>query len=159
VTTWIAAVMLVAAVALFVAAPLTDGLLRRRRDSSNRLEIERLEHDRGLAIQGLRELEFDHEMGKIDDADYAALRAQLEQRALVAMSASERARKPNPPAPLRLAPKRAMSAAPVSHRSASSTQRADVCPRCGVRAGAGHNFCTECGASLPSLVSVAMPAE
>jgi hypothetical protein len=58
-------------VALFVAAPLTEGFLRRKRSAN--LEFIRLQHERGLALQGLRELEFDHEMGSsvwaLDDSD------------------------------------------------------------------------------------------
>ena len=41
-------------------------------------------------MQGLRELEFDREMGKLSDADYAALREGLMTRALGASAALER---------------------------------------------------------------------
>ena len=71
---YLAAVLIVASVALFVAAPLGGGLLATRRAGRDAAEAERLEHERALAMQGLRELEFDREMGKLSDADYAALR-------------------------------------------------------------------------------------
>jgi hypothetical protein len=92
VANYLAAILIVAAVALFVAAPLSGGFPRRRRSTSLQLDLERLEHERGLAVQGLRELEFDHEMGKLDEVDYRDLQRALEDRALSAMTAIERAR-------------------------------------------------------------------
>ncbi len=86
---YLAAIMIVAAVALFVAAPLVEGVRSRRRAAPPG-DAERFEHQRALALQGLRELEFDHEMGKLDEADYAALKGTLENRALAAMAALDR---------------------------------------------------------------------
>src|SRR5260370_42457777 len=97
--------MIVASVALFVAAPLAGGLFRRRR-VANELDLERLEHERGLAVQGLRELEFDHEMAKLDDADYPELKATLEARALAPMGAIDRAKGSGRVATMRLASRR-----------------------------------------------------
>ena len=148
---WIAAMMIVAAVAMFVAAPLTEGFLRRR--ASSDLDIRRLEHDRSLAVQGLRELEFDHEMGKLDEADYQNLRSTLEGRALAAMSALEAARSHNRTA-LRLASRRAKPAMPTG-----SGRNFNFCPQCGVRVGVGHRFCGQCGAQLLVEARAANQAE
>jgi hypothetical protein len=83
---YLAALLIVASVALFVAAPLGGGLLtsRRIRDAA---EAERLEHELGLAMQGLRELDFDREMGKLSDDDCEALCERLMARALDARAA------------------------------------------------------------------------
>ena len=81
---WVAAILLIIAVALFVAAPLSDPLFGGRRSSIS-AESERREHEHGLAIQALRDLEFDHAMGKLDAGDYRVLRERLEIRALAAM--------------------------------------------------------------------------
>jgi cytochrome c-type biogenesis protein CcmI len=83
----LAAALIVAGVALFVAAPLGIGLVGARAKSSDELQAERLEHERALAVQGLRELEFDREMGKLSDADYESMHQALENRALTAMAA------------------------------------------------------------------------
>jgi hypothetical protein len=144
VASYVAAILLVAAVALFVAAPLAEGVYRRRRAGADRAELERLEHERGLAVQGLRELEFDHEMGKLSDADYLALRASLEARALSVMSAQERARREPRAAALKLATRRPASTLP----RAAEVSDARFCPQCGGRAATGANFCVECGTSL-----------
>jgi hypothetical protein len=87
---YLAAVLIVASVALFVAAPLGGDVLTARRAGRHAAERERLEHERALAMQGLRELEFDREMGKLSEADYAALREGLMTRALGASAALER---------------------------------------------------------------------
>jgi hypothetical protein len=157
---YLAAALIVAGVALFVAAPLGAGFLRLRRRDARELELERLEHERGLAVQGLRELEFDREMGKLSDADYEALRSELEGRALGRMDALEKLRAeieraaaekrpqrrvepirrpaPPPPSPLIASPPRAFGAGP----------RVKFCPKCGVRTAVNAKFCGECGISL-----------
>jgi hypothetical protein len=175
VANYLAAILIVAAVALFVAAPLSGGFPRRRRSTILELELERLEHDRGLAVQGLRELEFDREMGKLDDADYRDLKRSLEDRALSAMTAIERAhaarRAAATASPMRRAARLARPASavespvtPVTPLRASSSRRmssaagaghpvVNFCPQCGVRVGAGHNFCAACGANLNAITT------
>lgn len=153
---YLAAILIVAAVALFVAAPLSGGFPRRRGATLRELEHERLEHERGLAVQGLRELEFDHEMGKLDEVDYRELKRSLEERALAAMSAIERLR-----GAVRIAPMRQALRAPPMRPSAgvasSVTPVVNFCPQCGVPAGVGHNFCAGCGARL-SVVAARVAA-
>lgn len=89
---YIAAFLIVAGVALYVAAPLSGRLAARTGQSREELELAHWEHEHALAVQGLRELEFDREMGKLSDGDYASLRASLQARALTAMAAAERLR-------------------------------------------------------------------
>jgi hypothetical protein len=176
VANYLAAILIVAAVALFVAAPLSGGFARRRRATSLELELEHLEHDRGLAVQGLRELEFDREMGKLDEVDYRGLKRSLEDRALSAMSAIERAggaarvalqrgaarrsrtglvpvaAAPAPPVPsLREPSGRRMSGAD----GAGHPPAVNFCPQCGVRVGLGHNYCAECGTNLNAFAMLA----
>jgi hypothetical protein len=166
----LAAALIVAGVALFVAAPLGNGLIGARKKNAGELEATRYLHERALAVQGLRELEFDREMGKLSDADYTSMRAALEGRALTAMTALEKidaaARKPH----LAPAPKRPPQVAPAAppHPAAPSapartaergpqfTVRSDsipptasrkyrFCPQCGMRTAPEANFCAECG--------------
>src|SRR5713226_5179458 len=88
----LAAALIVAGVALFVAAPLGIGLSRARAKSPGELQVERHEHSRALAVQGLHELEFDRQMGKLSTADYDSMHSALENRALTAMTEVERIR-------------------------------------------------------------------
>ncbi len=146
--TWAAALMLVTAVALFVAAPLTEGIFRRRSAHPGEPALERLEHDRMLALQGLRELEFDHAMGKVDEADFSELRANLEARALHAMSALDRARQQDRGVKLLRVASRRVQPSSSGAGSVPRSSRISFCPQCGSAVGAGYKFCAECGASF-----------
>ena len=168
----VAAILIIAGVALFVAAPLGLGLIATRDKSAAELDLQRLEHERGLAVQGLKELEFDREMGKLSDSDYHALHDQLENRALTAMTSIERLRQKTqqktrddvtkppaaaarpPSAPIRVVappPRRSENAPTFSFRSeSSSSRRVRFCPQCGTRAASDGNFCAECGIVLKS---------
>lgn len=163
---YLAAVLIVAGVALFVAAPLGGGLTARRRAGLKEAEAERLEHERALAMQGLRELEFDREMGKLAEGDYAALREALMTRALNASGALEGLRAAAPAA----SPALAVSAASAASQAAAAARprlvksapspaaRIRFCPQCGAEAMPG-NFCSECGAPLAGLTRAAARAE
>ena len=87
--TYLAAILIVMGVAMFVAAPMFEAARRGRKGRSDP-DRNRLEHERALAIQALRELEFDREMRKLSEADCAELKQRLEARALRAMAALEK---------------------------------------------------------------------
>jgi cytochrome c-type biogenesis protein CcmI len=161
----VAAALIVAGVALFVAAPLGIGLTRARAKSAGELQVERHEHERALAVQGLRELEFDREMGKLSDADYQSMHSTLENRALTAMTEVEKIRAeaaskkqasvvaladaPRRPAPM----PRSTDTVPtlVVHHEVprpSAPRKIRFCPECGTRSAPESNFCAECGASF-----------
>jgi cytochrome c-type biogenesis protein CcmI len=169
----VAAALIVAGVALFVAAPLGIGLTRARAKSAGELQVERHEHERGLAVQGLRELEFDREMGKLSDADYESMHSMLENRALAAMTEVERIRAEAASkkqasvvaladAPRRPAPTpRSIDTIPtlvVNNEAArtSSPRKIRFCPECGTRSATDSNFCAECGTAFkpPSRATV-----
>jgi len=92
VTNYVAAILIVAAVALFVAAPLSGGFPRRRGATIRELELERLEHDRGHGGAGLARTGIRSRNGQAGRDDYRDLKRSLEDRALAAMSAIERVR-------------------------------------------------------------------
>ena len=158
---WIAFFLIVAGVALFVAAPLGGGIMSGSGKTAAELERERLEHERALAVQGLRDLEFDFEMGKLSDVDCESLRSDLESRALKAMAAIEKldsdakaSAKPQP----RLAPKPAPAPEPrVSPpqprpvAAIGSARTLSFCPQCGIRAARDAKFCGECGSPLRGI--------
>ncbi len=159
----VAAALIVAGVALFVAAPLGIGLSRERSKSAGELQVERCEHQRSLAVQGLHELEFDREMGKLSDDDYNSMHSALENRALTAMTEVERLR-------AEAAKKQASVVAladatrktPLPRRTdtvptlvvhhevprPSSSRKIRFCPQCGTRSAPDSNFCAECGAAI-----------
>lgn len=107
------------------------------------------EHDKEQALLAIREADFDHRTGKLSDEDYAALRADLETRALSAMAAIESASALHPVAASAAHP--AASGAPAA---ATQTTRggepAGFCPACGVRFSRDDRFCSGCGKKLPA---------
>jgi hypothetical protein len=138
--------MIIAGVALFVAAPLGGGFFPRRQRGSSEVDRERLEHERGLAVQGLRELEFDREMGKLSESDYKSLYTTLEQRALKAMAALERFRVDPPRG--KGSVRRIESARGAVGAPRVAPREINFCPQCGARCPAGSQFCGECGVRL-----------
>lgn len=84
----IIAALLGLACALLVLQPLF-GLDRTARDEQEQPPValaEVAERER-LAKQALLEVDFDHRLGNLGDADYAALKARYERRALAALKA------------------------------------------------------------------------
>jgi cytochrome c-type biogenesis protein CcmI len=173
----LAAALIVAGVALFVAAPLGIGLVGARAKSAGELQVERHEHERALAVQGLRELEFDREMGKLSDADYESMHKALEDRALTAMAAVENirvqaenaanAKKPSvtplapvprrPPQPRRIDPIPTLVVhsepprPPQPTPSPPQSRKISFCPQCGMRAAIDAKFCAGCGIAIKPM--------
>jgi hypothetical protein len=170
VATVIAGILIVAGVALFVAAPLSGGLGSRKRSTRRELQLDEWEHEHALAVQGLRELEFDRAMGKLADADYASLKTALRRRGIQAMGEIERLRASSglpQPAPqvsqsrgtgpldepiVAPAPPKPAIAKPATVNGSvnGATRRIRLCPRCGVRATLTGKFCGDCGTRLDS---------
>ena len=171
----VAAILIIAGVALFVAAPLSGGLAGRKSKTREELQREHWEHEHALAVQGLRELEFDREMGKLTDQDYASLRAGLQGRALEAMTAIEKIKdqeraanlaaiaarsKPRPAAPAEPAapavPAGAQPAMPPPTAMPASPPPSQVPPPArfapppDVIAGRRVRFCPQCGMRAPA---------
>ncbi len=82
-TAALAVIALAAVVCAFVLAPLFRADAREAERVSNAISAEQDLHTRhAMALAALRDLEDDRQTGKIGDADYAALKARLETRAV-----------------------------------------------------------------------------
>ncbi|MBF6569958.1 MAG: c-type cytochrome biogenesis protein CcmI [Candidatus Binataceae bacterium] len=155
---YLAAVLIVVGVALFVAAPLAGAAFKA--GAKEPPETVRLNHERELAMQGLRELEFDREMGKLSQADYASLRAPLEARALAAMGALAARSTPSARRSMSTsAPLAAVSPLRRADRSVppigGATQSVRFCPECGLAVAPAHKFCAGCGTPIPAPLRAA----
>lgn len=85
-------VVLVVLGVLFVVLPLlrtSGGQEQWKTTSSEQLRRIELRERRDNAYVALRELELDHDTGKLDDADYATANAELRAEALAALAALE----------------------------------------------------------------------
>jgi hypothetical protein len=81
--------VLVAAVALFVAAPLFRPPEPTVAEGGPDAR-ERWERQKRQALAAIKELELDHQMGKVSGEDLATMRGRFEAQALEAMAALER---------------------------------------------------------------------
>lgn len=84
--TLIVAVLALAGICAFVAAPLVAGRPSEAAAPAANLDV--LER-RDRALAALRELEFDHRTGKVSDVDYRALVGPLRRRAAESLRALE----------------------------------------------------------------------
>jgi len=91
---------------------------------------EELERQKALVLRSIKELEFDKAMGKVSEADFAAISARLRTRALSIMQDLER----TPATP----PRKAATVAP----------RGNYCTQCGTANEADARFCKSCGTKL-----------
>lgn len=94
---------------------------------------EALEREKHLVLRSIKELEFDKAMGKVSDADFAAIMARLRARALTLMRDLERT------------PEKAVAAP-----SPSAQAKVDVvaCPSCGTANDPDARFCKSCGTKV-----------
>lgn len=128
-----------------------------------------LEREKALVLRAIKELEFDHAMGKTGTADYEEMRGRLTQRAVGLMrqlegadfrAAVERdlaARTPAGAAPVARPgpattdadPRRAaVAATPTTERAAPRSTVARVCGACQGVNDIDARFCKHCGAAL-----------
>lgn len=128
--TMIAALLLVLVVALYVSLP----LLREASATplADNAPPELWAREKGVALLAIKEAEFDHATGKLDEADYAVLRSAYEERAVHAMQALDR---------------EAASEAPAAPSGPESGLRS-FCTSCGRQAKASDRFCAGCGAAM-----------
>jgi hypothetical protein len=150
-----AAILVAGAVVLWVLHPLVTGTaapLERVDDEPTEAESRKR-----VTLLALRDVEYDHATGKLDDEDYLALREELTAEAFLALQATTAA-----------APSEQESADPdelereiAEYREALRAGAAGAgapegagagevrCPGCGSAAAAGSRFCGVCGARLP----------
>ena len=84
-------ILLVMLAVLFVVVPLlrTTGIEEWHAASAEQLRRIELRERRDAAYVARRELELDHDTGKLDDQDYAAATAELRAEAMAALAALE----------------------------------------------------------------------
>ncbi len=110
--------------------------------------VEGLVAQRDAAYAAIKDLEFDHEMGKLSDTDYRSMRAKMESKAVALLqeldghqlSVEQRAIGANGDDSIEREIQRL--------RRTPRTAGGLTCPKCGTAHAAGDAFCAKCGASL-----------
>jgi hypothetical protein len=142
-------------VALGAVALVLDPVLRpgRARPAAVRApdEDDPREHRKDLALAALKEIEFDREMGKLDDADYDHMKATYTAEALEAIRAADAAEAPVPLEPAlakRQVPAGVAAGAGAVDATADDDPAEALISAKRQAARSGRKFCSECGAEL-----------
>jgi cytochrome c-type biogenesis protein CcmI len=165
--------LILAAIAFYVSRPLMQS---QRAAKSGGADALSLEAQRESLYTQVRELDLDHATGKVNDEDYARLRADLvAQAAAVLKQLDGVVQQPSPAAvpavqddleALIAARRKAQSTsapkavdsdveAAIAARRKSATPAASelTCPQCGKPIGSDDAFCAKCGAALQPQVA------
>ena len=129
--------ILVTASAIYVAWPLLSG--SEAEDAAEISEASALEKEKDSALDAIREIDFDLRVGKISEEDHAALRADLEKRALKALAELDEG-----------APEPELHAVEGGREGPRSDDAAGFCASCGNQFKKGARFCAGCGKRLPT---------
>lgn len=158
----------------------SDRATSRPGEGSGRVSLDEGET---AALAALRDLEFDHRLGKLAEEDYGELRAQLARRAVAELKAMDKARQAEaarvqeidelierevavlrrawqqPAAdPLRECPACSKVVGPGDHFCAAcGAALPHTCPDCGAALPADAQFCPQCARALPGSVTVSLP--
>lgn len=85
----------------------------------------------------IKDLDFDHQVGKIDDADYQSMRTALKQEAEAILVRIDQLKGGSP---------RRILEEEIARRR--KVVQADTCPGCGSHHPTGARFCAQCGHKL-----------
>jgi hypothetical protein len=165
--------VILAAIVFYVSRPLAQS--RRAGYSTGVADVQSLEAQRESLYIQIKELDLDHVTGKVNDEDYARLRADLvAQAAAVLKQIDGVVQPPTPAAPAAADDVEALIAARRKTRSASAPKTADAdveaaiaarrktaavaaseltCPQCGKPINADDAFCARCGTALRTQVT------
>lgn len=153
------AAIIVIGIIAFIAYPLFTAPPEEIGEASDALDG--LSAQRDSAYDAIRDLDFDFQLGKLSQSDYAALRERYKTRAALALQQIDAldgngngAKVEDPAAPLRAVQPAAPSADDAVEREiarlrASKSAAAGLrCAKCGAPYRAGDAFCAKCGSPL-----------
>ncbi len=106
-----------------------------------------LEREKQSLLKALKELDFDHQMGKVSDKDFADIGATYRARAIRVMRQLDDAGRDYETMIAAEVGKRAKSTV-ESPQSTVATPDMDKCGKCGTRNDSDAEFCKKCGGKL-----------
>jgi hypothetical protein len=108
-----------------------------------------VEREKALVLRSIKELEFDHAMGKVSDPDFAEMGLRLRTRAAGLMRQLDAGAAYATQIEQELA-RRLAAASPTGSvaSDASDTRAGRFCTQCGSPVQAGARFCGQCGQRL-----------
>lgn len=151
-------------VALFLARPFlqgTEGAARQKRRRMRQGRRARLQEEKEAILAEIRQLDFDHDTGKLPDEQHKVERAQLMAAAAEVLQQLDALSKTAPAETAESTEKavdldKDIEAAIARRRRKGSAPKAApaqnggirFCPQCGRRVDAGDRFCATCGYNL-----------
>lgn len=131
--------LIVVGVAFFIGRPLfaqkgTVAAAKRR----SRHAV--LAEQRDAVYAAIRELDFDHRMGKVDDEDYRRMRGDFTQQAVGVLKELDRNN-----GKTRAGDEVEQAVAALRRKGKGGSPSTAACPSCGTRAKPGDRFCAQCG--------------
>ena len=130
----------------FVVVPLfeaTSGSVARRASGRRRLAL----HERKEQLYAsIKELEFDHSVGKLSDDEYLRQRGALEDQAVGVLRELDQLN--GYPTPEQRVARIERDVAEMRSRADHRGAPAFLCTACGAEGAANHRFCSQCGARL-----------
>jgi hypothetical protein len=105
-----------------------------------------LEREKQSLLKALKELDFDHQMGKVSDKDFADIGALYRARAIRVMRQLDDAGRDYETMIAQEVGKRLQQPSAVSHQP--SDPEPDKCGKCGTRNDNDAEFCKKCGGKL-----------
>ena len=129
---------------VWVGEPLVRrGRLREAAADAQGDAIERLTLQKETLYTAIRDLDFDHQTGKVDAEDHAVLRRQMEEEAADILRQLDLA---DPLSDLDLAAEQQILAYRQNEDAAAVSE--DTCPACGTGLAAEPTYCPICGQLL-----------
>lgn len=116
---------------------------------SGNQHLTQLQAERDRILDSLREIDLDHDMGKLLPEDYRAQREALASRGASVLRQIDEARDAGP-APAPATELEAELEAAVRRLRRSGTAGDRFCSRCGSGLQPGDRFCAGCGAPVPN---------
>jgi hypothetical protein len=116
-----------------------------------------LQAQRDAIYQAIRELRFDHQVGKVSETDFAAFDAQLRGQAALVLQQIDALRQAEADPALDASLEAEITAlrqvngsgpAKTALPAPAAKPTLNFCPQCGHRVQAGDRFCGKCGAAL-----------
>jgi hypothetical protein len=137
------AILLVMLVAFTVVGwPLISSSRGARRQSGETIPLDTLTGQRDAAYQGIKELDFEYELGNLSESDYRRLRQRYRADAAAALQKLDAAVSEKSEAPP------TGREAPAKTSSQTPSQAGPACPSCGKPTDAADQFCWSCGGRL-----------
>lgn len=133
---------------VWVAEPLVRrGHMREAAADAQGDVIERLALQKETLYAAIRDLDFDHQTGKVDAEDHAVLRRQLEAEAAAVLRQLDLA---DPLADLDLVAEQQILAYRQQEKGVAPASE-DACPACGSDLAADPTYCPICGQRLKPI--------